>query len=73
MGSAQIASGAITGLQISNLLELGSTTADGSLSVWDNGTDLQTIRLVGGSGDIFTYSSDGLVEAVLAIFFEGLW
>jgi hypothetical protein len=51
------------GTQLADFLELGSSTADGTLHLWDNGFDLETIRLRGGSSEIVTFGSDGLEQA----------
>jgi hypothetical protein len=60
---ADLATNTLGGTQLADFLELGSSTADGTLHLWDNGTDLETIRLRGGSSEILTFGSDGLEQA----------
>lgn len=60
---ADLANDTLGGTQLADFLELGSSTVDGTLHLWDNGTDQETIRLRGGSSEILTYGSDGLEQA----------
>ena len=75
IGSSELADGAIrnedvenntlTGEKLADALELGSATADGALTLWNDGGDLETIELLGGASRISTYGSDGQVHARL--------
>ena len=75
IGSSEVADGAIrnedvedntiTGEKLADILELGSTDADGALTLWDGGGDVETIELLGGASRISAYGSDGQVQARL--------
>ena len=75
IGSSEVADGAIrnedvedntiTGEKLADVLELGSIDADGALTLWNQGGDVETIELLGGASRITAYGSDGQVQAQL--------
>lgn len=58
-----IANNTINGAKLADILDLGSVSSNGALTLWGDGSNVETIRLFGASSQISTYGSDGLEQA----------
>lgn len=62
---ADILDNTITSSKVADNFDFGSTTANGFVSVWDSGLDLEAIQLDGNQSSITTFGSDGLIQTRL--------
>lgn len=62
VGSSELADNAVGSAELADDIDLGSSTIDGRLDVFNTSAGTASVSLIGGSSRISTYGSDGLEQ-----------